>query len=666
MKRSVTQYDDGAMHALRMRFAGIGLVLSVGFVVIVFRAVQLQMEQHPNLRGVAQQQYHAVIPVVRKRGKILDARERELAVNVPVQSIFADPTSIIDPVSTLDQITKITTLGASRAVVERRLRGDKQFAWIVRRVPNTVAEQVKALDLPGIHFLEETRRVYPNGTLASQLLGAVGYDAEALAGLEMTLDRYLAHPNQDMVYQRDARGRFFFTPLRGKTASDSMAGNAVLTIDKIIQYAAEKSLVRAVEDAQAKSGVAVVVEVHTGRVLAMASVPHFDPNNYSKYPQEAWRNRAVTDVYEPGSTLKAMLVASALDQGMSAQQRFDCEQGKYRVQRAVLKDTKPHGVLSVADIVQVSSNIGSVKIAETIGRDVMAQAYQGFGFGVKTGIDFPGESAGMMRDASSWRPVEMATMAFGQGLTTSPLQITMAFAALANGGRLMRPYLLDKIVDDEGQIIHATEPQFVRQVVEPASAEAMRSILRRVVEEGGTGIQAASGMYRIAGKTGTAQKVVAGERGYSKDKYFSSFAGFAPAHAPEIAVFVGLDEPVGSYYGGSVAGPVVREIVESALQYLEVPTTDAPVILASTPQAPRTDAAPPASTSRAAFHVQPGGAVVVPQLTGLSMRQVLRMARESNVPLSVSGLGVAATQNPRAGERLVAGRAVEVEFTLPE
>lgn len=673
----MTHADEQIQRRTRIRIVAVGGLMGLGFLVVAARAVQLHVSPDASLQGVAQQQHHAVIPMAKKRGKLLDAKGRELAVSVPIWSIFADPTAIIDPVGTLEAIEAVLPLGAQRHAILQRLQGEKRFAWIQRRVVASVADAVRAMQLPGIHFIEESRRIYPNGELASHILGAVGYDAEPLAGLELAYDKFLGSKRGDMVYQRDARGRVFFTPTVSRRAASSAAtdpddvGTMTLTIDKIIQYITEKALHQAMERTQAVGGMALVVEVHSGRILAMANWPQFNPNQYWDYPQGHWRNRAVTDGYEPGSTFKVLVVAAAIEAGMSPERQFDCERGALRVGRAVLHDSHPHGVLSVADIVQVSSNIGAAKIAQQVGKASVYEMLQRFGIGERTGIDFPGEVSGVLRPMSQWQDVEFATIAFGQGMAATPLQLTMAFAAMANGGALYRPYLVERIIGDAGDVRFTQAAEMRRQVMRPETAAVMRALMQRVVQPGGTGGAAASSLYTTAGKTGTAQKVMPGAKGYAAGKYFSSFVGFAPAETPRIAVFVGIDEPKGSYYGGAVAAPVFREVVEATLQYLEVPPRNAPVILAQAPEVPTTSPQAMAAqrelrTQTHEFVAHEGGRVQIPNLAGLSMREVVRLAKEVPLDVRVQGSGMVVAQRPAAGEVVSSGRAVEVEFQLPE
>lgn len=649
----------------RIRMVCLGGVLLVGFSVVIIRAVQLHTTKHGSLQWIAQRQYQAVMPVAKRRGKIVDARGRELAVSVPVQSIFADPSAVADPAAALDAIGQMTPLGPERAAILRRMRPDRKFAWVKRRITPEVAEQVHALKIPGIHFVEESRRVYPNGALASQVLGAVSHDAEPLAGLELAFDKYLRTKSESMTYQRDARGRVYFSPVEFNAQDD--VGTMRLTIDKIVQYVTEQAADRAFAATQAQGVMAIVIDVPTGKILAMTSRPTFNPNEYFKYPQEAWRNRGVTDTYEPGSTFKVLIAAAALEHGVDPEERFDCEQGSLRVGHAVLHDHgTSYGVLSLRDIIRVSSNIGAYKVARSVGKRQVADVLSAFGIGARLGLDYPGEVGGVLRAHTTWQPVEFATIAFGQGVTVTPLQLAMTFATIANDGVMMTPYLVEQVSGKHGEVLYHAEPTIRRRVLQPKTAQVLRELLRGVVGEGGgTGRAAASALYSTAGKTGTAQKVREGGRGYAVGRYFASFVGFAPYEVPRIAVFVGVDEPKGAYYGGAVAAPVFREIVEATLQYLEVPLSQAPVIVAEQAADPTVSAVLPTHATHSFTRVRQGK-FIMPDLRGLSMRHVMQLVRDAQIPLKMAGSGVAVAQHPGPGAIVSTHRAVEVEFAVPQ
>lgn len=647
----------------RGRMLVVGSFLSFVFAAVMLRAIHLHTSPQDSLQWIAQKQYQAVVPTSSRRAKITDSKGRDLAVSLPVQSIFADPSSVADPKATLDALEEVLPLGSEREKIERRMHPDRKFAWIKRRVSPEVAKVVQDLALPGLHFIEESLRVYPNGDLASQLLGAVGFDSEPLAGLELAYNKYIQSKKNKLINRRDARGRVYFSPTSFNDQGD--VGTMTLTIDKITQYITEMALQRAYEESKAEAATAIVMDVETGRILAISNRPTFDPNEYYKFKQDSWRNRAITDAYEPGSTFKVLVASAAIEAGVSPSRKYFCENGRIHIGRAVLRDSHPHGTLSVSEIIQVSSNIGTLKMAQEVGKDRVAAVLGRFGIGRETGVDFPGEVSGILRPVNSWKPIEFATIAFGQGLTTTPLQMTASFAAIANGGRRVFPYLVDRITSRDGEVLYTNDGEKRNEgsprVISEQTAFTVRKILQSVVEQGGTGMAAASNLYQTAGKTGTAQKVGTDGRGYEHGKYFASFVGFAPADKPRIAVFVGIDVPQGRYYGGQVAAPVFKEIIEGTLQYMEVPTSGAPVIMTKKMK-PRKPDGSGNSQSNVKFDHIAEGKLVVPDLKGLSMRHVIRLANSADVQLELLGSGIVVSQNPPAGSVIGEDRAVRVKF----
>ncbi|EFK96148.1 stage V sporulation protein D, partial [sediment metagenome] len=424
--------------------------------------------------------------------------------------------------------------------------------------------------------MTENSRAYPNGTLASSVIGTVGVDAEGLAGIEFQLNDMLLVNNVKDAYKRDARGHLYLSP----SAADEKKKppHVELTIDRTIQHIAERELSAAIEKARAKSGTAIVLDVTNGDVLAMATFPTFDPNKFGQHSVENWKNRAVIDAYEPGSTFKAMVIAGALDrQVVNPEQVFDCGMGKLVVGKDIVNDAHPHGKLSVADVVKVSSNIGAAKIEAQLGKENVYKLLREFGFGEASGIDIPGEARGILSNPKSWSDIQFVTIAFGQGVSATPLQMALAFGALSNGGELLRPYLIKRVVGPDNVPLYERKKEVRSYPIRAETSNLMRKLLARVVEQGGTGMLAASKEYLVAGKTGTAQK--AGPNGgYMNGKYYSSFIGFAPVESPRIVVYVGVDEPKGYYYGGQVAAPVFKNITDDTLHYLSIPAQKGLVI----------------------------------------------------------------------------------------
>lgn len=644
---------------IRMRMKIVTLFVGLIFLIVTGRAIELHCIEDSSLGWVASKQYNANLPQSSRRGRILDREGKELAVSQPVPSIYADPrtANLTEEEKTL--LTQV--LNIKKEELNDKLKNPKRFVWLKRMVDTSIAEQIKGI--PGIYSVEEGKRFYPNGALASHLLGAVGFDSNALAGLELANDKYLSSKKEDAVYKRDARGKFYYSPLGYQEQDD--VNDLYLTIDKQVQFVTEGALKRAVESANAKGGSAIVMDVETGAILAMANEPFFDPNNYSKYPQDVWRNRAITDTVEPGSTFKVLIVSAALDTGIVKEDStYDCGHGALIIGNATLHDHEPYDKLSVRDIIKVSSNIGAYKVAKDVGKEKIYEALKKFGIGSKTGIDYPGEVEGIVRKPSSWQPVEFATIAFGQGISVTPIQMVTAFAAIANGGKLLHPYIVDKIVNNQGITIAKSVPTVVSEPVKPETANLMISMLEGVVGEGGTGTRAASKEYPVAGKTGTAQKVVGGAKHYVSGKYYSSFIGIAPSNDPKIAIFVGLDEPQGAYFGGTISAPVFKEITEITLKHLDVPSTMSRVVVADpNSKMPMGDSF---QYERKRFQKIDSSSFEVPDVRGVGIRDVMNQIGQADIKVKINGSGIAVDQIPAPGGLIKEGETFFVSFRQPD
>lgn len=649
----------------RQRTRIVMILCALGFMLVTVRAVHLHTSTDPRLKWIADKQYRAVIPQAPLRGKVLDANGKELAGSMPVQSAYTDPSTVTDPEEFVRLLSTVVSIDKERIL--KALKSKKKFAWIKRKVSTKEETALRDLKSPSIFFVEERTRFYPNGRLASNILGAVGMDSEALSGVELAYDEHLRSKAPDIQMTRDARGRTYSTITDG--SNEPSISSIKLTIDSNVQFIAEQALQRVVEDSKARAGIIIAMDTQTGAVRAMANYPSFDPNEYSKYPPEMWRNRAVTDQFEPGSTFKTLIVASALEAGtVTPEKKFDCEMGSIKVANAVLHDHNPYGSLSVEDIIKVSSNIGALKVSRTMEKERLYNSLKAFGIGKKTGIDLPGEENGNLRAVENWHPVEYATISFGQGLSVTPLQMTAALGAIANGGHLMRPYLVDKIENNLGNVFYEAKPTEIGRPISDKTAAQVRKMLARVVGPGGTGTRAASSEYLFGGKTGTAQKVSPGQKSYTGGKYFASFVGIAPIDDPKLAIFVGIDEPQGQYYGGTVAAPAFKELAEGALHYMGVPSAASPVVY--------TASMPPVEESVGVvidegvgvpkFVASGSGAMTVPDVTGLNMRQVLDALSDVQVKAEFKGTGVAIGQNPAPGSEIKSGTLFSVRFKQPE
>ena len=515
--------------------------MALCFGVLASRAIFFHIKDNERLEKVALRQYRTAVKESTKRGKIVDTNGRELAINIEAPSVWADPREIEAPEETAHVLSELFEVNENKLV--GRLTSQRKFVWIKRWITEEQEGQLKELNIKGVQIVRENKRSYPNNMLAASILGAVGLDSKPLGGVEHSLNEYLVRRQESKSYKRDARGHLYLSPADIVTIRPP---NVVeLTIDKAVQYAAESVLKRTMESTKGKVGTIVVVDPRSGNVLAIANVPTFDPNNYGSYDLDSWKNRAISDPYEPGSTFKVISVASALESGaVTPSDVFDCENGEITIGEDTLHDSKAHGDLTVHDIIRVSSNIGAYKISETIGRERAGEYIKNFGFGSKTGIRLNGESAGIVLPVRKWTETHFATIAFGQGISATPLQMAMAFAAIANGGELLRPHIVKRIIDDKGDVIFEAEREVRRRPISRDTGRMMTRMLQAVASEEGTGALAASSEYQTAGKTGTAQK--AGRHGgYMKDKYYASFVGFAPADDPRVVVYVGIDEPQG-------------------------------------------------------------------------------------------------------------------------
>jgi cell division protein FtsI (penicillin-binding protein 3) len=552
---------------MRLRVFLVGLAFIALFAVIGAKAVHLQVYRSPWLAQKASSQYEQSLKSNGKRGTVYDRNLREMAITIDVTSIAVRPSRIEQPQHTAKALAKI--LKADRRKILKKLKAKSPFVWIKRQANPKETAAVKALALAGIEFVPERKRFYPNKTLASQALGFTGLDGYGLEGIEFAYDRYLRGTDSSQMVYKDALGQVF--DKRQSAASLNTGHNIILTIDRTIQYIAESALEESVNEFSARSGMAIVMDPQTGAILAMAHVPLFNPNAYMDFNKELWRNRAITDPFEPGSTMKIFSAAAAIESGdIKAHDIFFCENGAYKIGRNVVHDIKKHGWLSLQQIIKYSSNIGAVKISEKLGRKRLHAMYRKFGFGAKTGIDSPGETTGSLMPYKRWTTVDTGAISFGYGVAVSALQMVTAASAIANDGVLMKPYFVQAITDQNHEPLKQFQPQKVRRVISIQTARTVRAIMKTVTNEGGTGVNAALDGYTVCGKTGTARKL--DESGiYSKSKYMASFIGFTPAEKPRLAIVVVIDEPQGAYYGGTVAAPVFRRVARETLHYLNIP-----------------------------------------------------------------------------------------------
>ncbi len=554
---------------IKLRTILIGFIFSIFLFVIGARAFYFQVFCSSWLSRKAANQYEKSLIFQGKRGTIYDTNHREMALSIDVTSIVAYPPNIKDPVATSKALNK--TLKIDVNSLKQRLTSDRSFVWVKRKVTPKEVKQVKALDFKGIDFIVEHERFYPDKTLAAQVLGFSGIDGHGLEGIEYYYDSYLKGSTCKFTVLKDAFKRGFDT--EKNVMPDCSGNNLILTIDHNIQYLVERALEEASVKFNAKSGMAIIMSPKTGAILAIAHYPFFNPNTFGDFDQNVWRNRSITDPFEPGSTMKIFSACAAIEfGGCSPNAIFFCENGKYRIGKNVVRDTHPHAWLSLQQIIKFSSNIGTIKVSEMIGPENIYKTFRNFGFGEKTGIDCPGETSGCLSHYNRWAKIDAGAIAFGQGVAVSALQLITAASAIANDGILMAPYIVQAITDQNGRLIKSSSPRMVRRVVSPETARSVKKIMATVTTEGGTGVNAAMEGYSVCGKTGTAQKI--DEKGtYSKEKYIASFLGFIPAEDPELAVLVVIDEPMGKHYGSIVAAPAFKRIAHETVNYMNIPLT---------------------------------------------------------------------------------------------
>jgi cell division protein FtsI (penicillin-binding protein 3) len=566
MKRTArSRSRNGGLRSGRILVVA-GLVVA-GYAGLAARATQLQAVDNDRLVRLARRQVETSLHLASPRGEIRDRNGSLLAVSATVESIAASPRMLSDRKETARQLAR--ALGMRPTDVESKLDGHGHFVWVKRWATPEQSERVRALRLEGVHLHPERRRFYPHAELAGPYLGFADRDGRGLSGLELLFDRALQGEAATLATTRDAVGRKLLPSVGA--APERGASIVSLALDAKLQHAAERALARAVHERDARHGTLVAMDPRTGDILALAEVPGFDPNRFWLEDPERFRARAFVDTFEPGSTLKPFVVALALEAGVvTPDDLFDCENGRWRVANRTIRDFRPHGVLSVREILRVSSNIGVAKIADRLGTQALVDGLRRFGFGAPTGSDYPGESPGLVRELRETQSVERANLSFGQGISVTAVQLANALSILANGGVRVSPRLaLREATDPTGAVIGRVSGE---RVLSEAIAWRVLAMMRDAVRDG-TGRLAALPHHAVAGKTGTAQKVVDGS--YSQDHYVASFAGVVPADDPRLVVVVLIDEPVEVHTGGLVAAPVFRELASYAMDQLGVPGSPA-------------------------------------------------------------------------------------------
>lgn len=551
----------GQPGGLRGRFLFIAVLVMALMCLVEVKALQLQVLSREEFLEKAKRQYFSKVTLPSKRGRIIDREGRVMAISLYVPSIYAVPDLVEDKEEAARSLSE--ALGVPLEEVRRKLYSFRRFVWIKRHVSPDELERVKSLKIKGVSAVEEPRRFYPYKELAGPLLGFVGVDHEGLEGIEKAFDSWLKAPPVEVVLERDALGRFVSLP---SETEEGAPWDLRLTIDVKLQYVLERELKSAVEKTEAQAGVGVIMDPYSGEILAMASLPSFNPNCFQRYPPLRWKNLATLGLFEPGSLIKPFLVGAALEEKLlDPEDVLFCEGGKYKVADVTIRDVEPHQWLTVGEVIQYSSNIGAAKIALLVGSKRYYSYLKALGFGQVTGIGVA-EEKGILRLPSQWTTVDLANLGFGQGASVTPLQLAVAYAAIANGGMRVKSLVVSEMFSNGGRERVPFTSKVLGRVYSKETTLMLVEMLKRVVSEG-TGIKAKLEGYEVAGKTGTAQKYEPDKGLYSRQRYVASFVGILPADKPMAVVLIMLDEPKKGTYGGEVAAPAFRNVAEELLKH---------------------------------------------------------------------------------------------------
>ncbi len=651
--------------SLRSRAFILFALFACALLALIGRLAFLQVFRHDELTRLADRQRSKTITLRPKRGPILDRHGETLAVSSHAESLYALPARVDDPAGLARRLAPL--LSESPEELRKRLTTERSFVWLRRKLPPAVAKPIKALEEPGLGFVQESLRLYPNRELAAHVVGFEGVDGRGLEGIERAWDSHLAGEPGLALVERDALGRDV-TGLPAVIKPSTPGQGIALTLDTTIQYLAEKEVETAWRRTRAKTAMALVLDPRTGELLALAVRPTFNPNSFATATANEWRNRAVTDPFEPGSTFKVILAAAALEERVARPtDRFYAEQGTITVASTVIHDWKRYGWLTFSEILQNSSNVGAIKVGLALGRERYFRYITGFGFGSLTGVGLPGESRGQVRPLERWSSLSLATLSIGQEVSVTAVQMVAAFGAVANGGRLMQPQIVRAVLDSRGREVRGFEPRAIRQVIAPETARTLTQILARVVAEG-TGRLAAIPGYEVAGKTGTAQKADPVTKRYSRAPGILSFVGFAPADDPRITMLVVLDEPKNEKWGSEGAAPIFAALGREVLRYLNVPPRDTPPVPIVRGLEPGmvvpVSSALPVAMDRPALE-QDALSPLMPGVLGKSLRSALEMLEGLDIRVEVVGRGVVVAQRPAAGEALVPGSVARLELAPP-
>ncbi len=629
---------------------------------LIFRAGYLQFIPHNKLNTLQARQFQTVVTLPARRGNIYDKNGKELAMSSPSYSLYADPKILKDKKKVADQLAKITGL-AGREIMLKIADGSRRFVWLDRLIDATAAEKIREMKVKGLGLVEDWKRVYPNDSLLGSTLGFVGKEGQALEGIELYHDESLRGQQKKVVTRRDARGR----PLvqDGLLFTENPQGKEMrLTIDSELQYFVEAEMMHTIREHDADGGWAVILDAKTSAIRAIASLPTYDPNSPQNANSFQRRNRAITDTFEPGSTLKTFVIAQAIDEKkVKPNTKIFCENGNFRIGKRVIHEAEAdhaQGTITVSEVLARSSNIGTAKIALQMGDDKLKRGLLSFGFGERCGVDLPGEAKGITVRLP-WSDHLLANVSFGQGITATPLQLANAYAAIANGGMLKRPYIVESITDVETGEVQVTKPQDIRRVISEDTAAKMRLMLTGVTSENGTGGAARVPGYIVGGKTGTAQKIKSVGKGYQKGAYIGSFSGFIPANDPQFVIFVGIDYPKkNGYYGTQVAAPLFSKIASYAVRKnginpeilgdngQGIPNSSVQVARQEDPLADKEININGDGAKTVPTELNP----VAPYLKTLTMREVLKITGQQKIQVKFVGNGRVESTYPEQGQQL--------------
>jgi cell division protein FtsI (penicillin-binding protein 3) len=649
----------------------LAVVMAVWGLVIGARLYFLQVVQSESYIERAADQQQDVVRITPRRGDILDRDGHVLASSVEVDSVFARPNEIKNPEATAKTLARLTGIPSSELL--RKLNPKNRWVWIKRKISKDERKKIEKAKLKGVEFQTEFRRYYPNREMAAHLLGYVDVDEEGRSGLEGSYNPVVRGEPGKVLLLVDAHGRSYSADQQLPQAGATLT----TTIDTSIQFFIEKELRAAAEKTHAAAISIVVMDPHSGAILGMASSPTYNPNDYLAFPQSSWsQNPSVALTYEPGSTFKMVTIAAALEEGLTTpDEKIFCENGAIVLFNRRIRDHNPYGLLSVREIMQNSSNVGTIKLALRVGEERLKSYIDRYGFGEKTAVDLPAEVRGMVRDVPEWTKTSIASVAIGQEVSVTPLQIAAMVSTVANGGIHYRPYVVQKVQDPKGATTEI-KPGGTR-VMSQTTAQQLREMLEDVVTDGTAKASQLEG-YRAAGKTGTAQKIDPATRRYSATKHIGSFAGFAPASDPKLAIVVVVDEPKGQYYGAEVAAPVFKRIAEQVLRNKSV-LPDVPRYAphyTATPERTKEKPTPRPASRTEDYKVLDAsmrsdsdrplevGEILVPDFSGQSFRQALDAIGKLGLVGKGSGTGRVVAQFPAPGARVRSGARVELKLSL--